>query len=104
MMQIPACLSRPTLPCADVPGYGAIGKSKALNFPKKMMEAKRSLCEIECHKKLTHASGHEPIAREVEEDRRGEANRIHAIHHAAMTLDHGAPVLGAEAAFDSGQH
>ena len=45
----------------------------------------------------------EEISRQVEEHRRGEADRIEAVEHAAVAFDHRAPVLRAEAALDRGQ-
>src|SRR5688572_9568379 len=41
-------------------------------------------------------------ARQMEEHRRGEADRVDAIHDAAVTLDHAAEVLHAAVALDRG--
>jgi len=49
------------------------------------------------------SSAGEKIAGDVEENRCGEADRIHAVHHSAVAFDHVAPVLGAEATLDCRQ-
>ena len=46
----------------------------------------------------------EPIADDVEEQRRCEGDGIQAVEHAAMALDHIAPVLGIEIALDGREH
>ena len=45
-------------------------------------------------------SHREEIPRQVEEDRRREGEAVHAVEHAAVPLDHRAPVLGPERALD----
>src|SRR5262245_1386796 len=42
----------------------------------------------------------EEEARHVEEDRRGERHRVHPVQHAAVAIDHRAPVLDAAVALD----
>ena len=46
----------------------------------------------------------EPVARDVEEERCCEGERIHPVEHAAMSLDDVAPVLRLEVALDGGEH
>jgi hypothetical protein len=49
-------------------------------------------------------SRHEPEARQVEEDRGGEDDAVQPVEHAAVTLDHAAPVLDAAIALDGREH
>ena len=39
----------------------------------------------------------------MEEDRRGKTDRINAVQHAAVALDHRSPVLDAAIALDGGE-
>jgi len=43
------------------------------------------------------------VAGDMEENRGGKADRVKSIHHAAMTTDHTAPILGTQAALH-GRH
>src|SRR5689334_1894366 len=45
-------------------------------------------------------SRREPIARQVEEQRRREAHRIHAVEDSSMARDRAAPILHSEVALD----
>src|ERR1043165_3126202 len=42
--------------------------------------------------------------RQMEEKRRGKANRIDAVQHASVTRDEPAPILDPAVSFDSGEH
>lgn len=47
-----------------------------------------------------YLSWHPPVTHDVEEDRRREAERVHAVEHAAVAFYHGAPILDAAIALD----